>query len=821
MTQPLRLLLIEDSDDDSALIQDALRRDYALSAVRVETEQELRAALAGGEWDLILSDYSLPGFSAQGALATVSQSGVDTPVIVVSGTVGEEIAVETLKLGAQDYLLKQNLTRLLPAVTRVLEMARGRSRRRQMEQALRQEHAYSGAILNSLPGAFYHCDAHLRLVRWNHNLEQISGYSATELASIDLTELFAVEDRGRVRDSFREAFSKGEFQLEADVLHKDRRRLPYLLTGVRFEHGGKQGFMGTGTDIGERRRMEDALREETARFEAQVESSPAGILVVDREGNRVLQNQRLSDMWKLPPDVTEGSDMSRQIKLAHGRMKHPQLFINQLAAVEAHPDQVFRDEIELTDGTVLEHYSAPVLDREGRNYGRTWIHTDITERRQTERRMQHLATYDALTDLPNRNLIQERIAHQIILAREHGRPFALLFLDLDRFKIINDGYGHGFGDAVLRAMGRRLLSLVDSTATVARLGGDEFLLLLPNLNSAGDAYSVARQVVACLDSPLLIDDRELHVSGSMGVSVFPQDGDNAEDLIGNADIAMYRAKNLGRNTCQFFSREMSVETQQRIDLETGLRGAVAAGQLHLVYQPKVNLATGRIISCEALVRWQHPELGPVSPSEFIPIAEDCGLIVPISDWVLRTACQQSQAWLDAGLSPARVAVNLSARQFMQQDVASWVMQTLQETGLPPDMLELELTESLIAQDIDKTASTLGQLRALGVKLSIDDFGTGHSSLSYLKRFRVDTLKIDQSFIRSMMAEQENGTIVLAVIALAHKLSFKVLAEGVETQEQYRFLRDNHCDEIQGYYFSRPVPADEFAAMLRTDRRLLE
>ncbi len=691
MNQPLRVLMVEDSDDDSALIQDVLRRGYALSALRVDTGEALRAALADGRWDLILSDYYLPSFSAQDTLEVVAESGLDIPVIVISGTVGEEIAVETLKLGAQDYLLKQNLTRLLPAVERALEAARDSARRRQMEQALRQERDYSDALINSLPGTFYHCDEQLRMVRWNHNLEQISGYSAAELAVIDPMAFFAEEDRTLVRSRIRDVFEQGESRVEVDFLLKDGHRLPYLLTGVRFEHGGRLGFMGIGTDISERRRA--------------------------------------------------------------------------------------------------------------------------------EQRLHHLAIYDALTDLPNRNLIQERIAHQIVQARANGRPFALLYLDLDRFKVVNDGYGHLFGDAVLRAVGQRLLSLVGETATVARYGGDEFLILLPDLNDAEDAHAVAGQVVACVNSRLVVDGREVHLSGSMGACIFPDDGDTAEALISNADVSMYRAKSLGRNICQFFSREMSAETQLRIDLETRLRGAVPAGQLRLLYQPKVSLASGQITGCEALVRWQHPELGLVSPTKFIPIAEDCGLIVPISDWVLHTACQQAKAWLDAGLPPVRLAVNISARQFVQQDVASWTTQTLQETGLPPQMLELELTESLIAQDIDKVVSTFSQLRALGVKLSIDDFGTGHSSLSYLKRFRIDTLKIDQSFIRNMLMEKENETIVLAVISLAHNLKFNVIAEGVETRQQCDFLREHHCDEIQGNYFSTPVPAEQFAAMLRSGAHL--
>jgi diguanylate cyclase (GGDEF)-like protein/PAS domain S-box-containing protein len=444
---------------------------------------------------------------------------------------------------------------------------------------------------------------------------------------------------------------------------------------------------------------------------------------------------------------------------------------------------------------------------------RALLLNDITERQLAEQRLQHVASHDHLTGLPNRGLILSRIADAVTRARGSGGQLALLYLDLDRFKVINDGYGHPFGDEVLRAAGERLGALVREGDTVARHGGDEFLILMNDLHKASDAYAVARKIVGSLDQPLTVQGRQIYLSGSVGVSVFPQDGETADALIGNANIAMYRAKSLGRNNFHFFTPALK-ETQVRIDLETRLRGAAGAGQLHLLYQPRVSLDSGRITGCEALLRWQHPELGLIPPDVFIPIAEESGLIVPIGDWVLRTACRQAKAWLDAGLPPVHIAVNVSARQFLQQDVAAWVMRTLQEAQLPPGSLELELTESLIAQDTAKAIATVGELRQAGVQLSIDDFGTGYSSLNYLKRFQVHALKIDQSFVHNLLSSTEDATIVLTVISLAHSLDFKVIAEGVETAEQCGFLRMNGCDEIQGFYFSKPVPAAEFEALLR-------
>ncbi len=447
------------------------------------------------------------------------------------------------------------------------------------------------------------------------------------------------------------------------------------------------------------------------------------------------------------------------------------------------------------------------------------ILSDITERKRYEAHIEYLATHDGLTGLPNRNLIHDRITQAIGYARRGDSQFALMHLDLDRFKVINDGFGHPFGDDLLKAVAKRLASGVQEGDTVARQGGDEFLLLMTNLSKPADAFIAVERVQKALEDPFHMEGRELYVTTSIGVSLYPQDGGDADMLIRNANVAMYRAKELGRNTHQFFTAEMSEESRRLVELETQLRLALQLNQLHLVYQPKVSLASGRITGCEALLRWNHPTLGPISPAHFIPIAEESGLIVPIGNWVLRTACAQNKAWQEAGLPPIPVSVNLSARQFMQQDVVAWVLNVLEDTALAPEMLELELTESLIAQDTEKAIATVNQLKAAGVRLSIDDFGTGYSSLSYLKRFRVDTLKIDQSFIRSMLTDPDDATIVLAVRALAHNLRMSAVAEGVETAEQCQFLRSNQCDEIQGFHFSKPVTAHDFGALLQSGRRL--
>ena len=439
---------------------------------------------------------------------------------------------------------------------------------------------------------------------------------------------------------------------------------------------------------------------------------------------------------------------------------------------------------------------------------------DITPYREAEARIDFLANHDELTKLPNRTLIRDRIAQSMAQARRNATQFAVMFLDLDRFKVINDAYGHPTGDALLVEAACRLRRLLREEDTVARQGGDEFLVLLPNLSRSADAYVVAQKILDAFERPLAIGPLQAHVNTSIGVALYPRDGHDVDALIRNADVAMYRSKDLGGGIYQFFNSEMSRQTQRRVQLETHLRLALGRNELEVRYQPKVDIASGRLTGCEALTSWVHPAIGSVPPSQFIPVAEESGLIVPIGDWVLHTACAQSKAWLDAGLGAVAVAVNISARQFHRQDVVAWVMETLHATGLPPQLLELELTESLIAEDPDNVAATIKALRAEGVRFAIDDFGTGYSSLGYLKRFPVDSLKIDQSFVKNVGSEPDDEAISLAVISLAHSLRLKVIAEGVESEAQRDFLLKHGCDEIQGYFFSRPLPALEFAEALK-------
>jgi diguanylate cyclase (GGDEF)-like protein len=436
------------------------------------------------------------------------------------------------------------------------------------------------------------------------------------------------------------------------------------------------------------------------------------------------------------------------------------------------------------------------------------------ERKRYQVQLEHQANYDALTGLPNRNLLHDRL-RQAVYAQRVPRSIAVVFMDLDHFKFVNDSLGHSTGDLLLKAMAERLRSVLREGDTVGRVGGDEFVLILNDQSNEEIIYRAMQRISAKVSEPITIEGKELYITCSAGISIYPQDGTDVDTLLKNADAAMYRAKEHGRSNFQFYTSEMNERVNERLALENALRRALERNELALHYQQKVDLRTGRIVGAEALVRWLHPEWGLVRPARFIPLAEETGLIVAIGEWVLREACRQTRAWLDAGLEPGVVSVNLSVRQFRQEGLVRTVSRILEETRLEPAQLEMELTESMVMQNVDAAIAILQGLKQLGVTLSLDDFGTGYSSLSYLKDLPIDTLKIDRSFVRDIGAgaEPDEGVLAQAIISLAHALHLKVIAEGVETDAQVRFLRRHGCDEVQGFLYGEAVPPEAHARLL--------
>ncbi|CAM4420713.1 EAL domain-containing protein [Paenibacillus alkaliterrae] len=439
---------------------------------------------------------------------------------------------------------------------------------------------------------------------------------------------------------------------------------------------------------------------------------------------------------------------------------------------------------------------------------------DITERKRAEETIKHMAYHDALTGLPNRSLFYNRLSYAMLHAKIHNLMLAVMFVDLDRFKLINDTLGHSVGDFLLQAVAERLQNCLREVDTLSRQGGDEFTVIIEKI-AKEEAAHVAQRILYSFSQPFLIEGRELFITPSIGVSLYPADGHDIETLVKNADTAMYHAKEQGRNNYQFYTSDMNKMITKKMMLENALRKALERQEFTIFYQPQVSIQTNKMIGMEALIRWQHPEMGLISPTEFIPLAEETGLIVPIGEWVLRTVCSQNKAWQAAEYPPVRISVNLSARQFQQGNLADTLSRILQETRLEPQYLELEITESIIMQNIEKTIATLNELKLMGVQISVDDFGTGFSSLSYLKHFPVDTLKIDQSFVWDINICPKDTAIVTTIINMAHNLQLKVIAEGVETQEQFTFLKQQQCDEVQGYLFSKPLSCEEAEKMLQS------
>jgi diguanylate cyclase (GGDEF)-like protein/PAS domain S-box-containing protein len=547
-----------------------------------------------------------------------------------------------------------------------------------------------------------------------------------------------------------------------------------------------------------------------------IQASPLAIFVLDTEGKVSLWNPAAQEMF--------GWDESELLNHPFPLIPEDNQEAFQADFADALSGKITTDyetRRQKKDGSLIDVnvWRAALYDASGEINGIMAIVADITERKQSAARINYLAYHDTLTGLPNRVSFEEHLAASIALAGSDSEPLAVMFLSLDRFKKFNDTLGHIIGDQLLKNVAERLTLSLGEGNTVARFGSDEFSFLLTRIKEAEDAARLAREFQAVLDRPFSVEGHELYVTSSIGISLYPNDGADAQGLLKSAGAALYRAKQAGGSNYQFYTADMNERALHRLALENQLRWALERGEFRVYYQPQVSIDTGQITGMEALVRWQHPELGLVSPAEFIPLSEDTGLIAPIGEWVLRTACAQTRQWQNCGFNNLHVAVNLSPRQFQQPDLASSVLRLLKETGLDASCLELEVTESSVMKNAETAINTLRELKAMGIKISIDDFGSGYSSLSYLKHLPIDVLKIDQSFVRDMTTDPKDAAIVMAIIQLAHSLQLQVKAEGVETEDQLHFLRLLRCDEMQGFLFCKPLSVEAFEHLLLEGRSL--
>lgn len=693
ITKPGLILLIEDDAGLIELMMSTLE-DKGYASVCANNGHQALEWLSTNTPALIILDYTLPDMTGAVFIEKIREAGCTVPFVMVTGRDDASLAVQMMKTGACDYMLKDTsfLDRLPTVVNRALNDAFIRERLLRAEMSLRQSETRLARAQKIARMGSWEWNVVTGEIYWSDELYRIFGFEPREPAVVDMEWIFRLVNPGDMA-AFRKV-------MLAAAKNAQPFNIVYRINSLT---------------------------------EGEVVVNSQGEVECDRSGN-----------------------------------------------------------VLLVSGTTL----------------------DITARIRAESEIQQLINYDTLTGLPNRSLLHDRLRLAIAQAARDQNLVGVLLLDLDRFKGINETLGHRAGDKLLKTVAKRLSACVRESDTLARLGGDEFVAILIGAHSEEGITTVAKKILTLISEPMYIDGHETYTSGSIGIAVYPMDGEDGHTLLKHADLAMYQAKELERNNFQFFSREMNIKVLERMMLETSMRKALEREEFFLVYQPQVDARSGRIIGMEALLRWQHPDMGLLGPDKFIYLAEENGFIIPIGEWVLRTACKQNKAWQDAGLAPVRVAVNLSAKQFGQQRLDEMIAAVLMDTGLEAQWLEVEITESAIMKNADNNAAILGKLKEMGISLAIDDFGTGYSSLSYLKHFPITRLKIDRSFVRDITTNPDDAAIAEIIIAMAHTLKLNVIAEGVETRSQMEFLSFHNCVDMQGYLFSRPVPAEEFAKFLR-------
>jgi diguanylate cyclase (GGDEF)-like protein/PAS domain S-box-containing protein len=699
------------------------------------------------------------------------------------------------------------------------------------------EAASTDAVLSAIVDALVSVDAQGNIESLNPSAVRMFGHRPQQLAgqSIDcILPGMAAEFAGlsgELPASERDrSWQQGS---ETLALHGETGSFPVEVSVGRLELAGRRSFIANVHDITQRKKVTAIVEEQREFLENLVQQSAVPIFVLDPQHQVLIWNRACEELtgiaakemigeaqpWRaFYPDkrpVLADIVIDGEWEQAH---EHYGAFNKSRVIPEGLQSESWFKNLNGQDRFIVFD-AAPIRNAKGELLAVIETLKDITKRKRYEEQLEYQANHDGLTSLPNRNLLNDRIRQALLISRRNQHEVAVFLLDLDNFKLINDSLGHDGGDQLLKLVAERLNACVRAGDTVARQGGDEFVVIVSDQAASDIAPVIAGKILEAVARPLRVNGHELVVTVSVGISVSPRDGEDVQTLVRNAEVAMYRAKEQGQNAFQFYTGEMNARSLARMTMEKHLRRALERDELLLYYQPKVSLSSGLITGMEALVRWQSPDLGLITPDIFIPLAEETGLIVPIGAWVLKTACAQNKAWQEAGLPLLSVAVNLSPRQFRQQNIASVIEECLRETGLAPYFLELEITESMVMHDVDRVTLVLNELKRMGVSLAMDDFGTGYSSLSYLKRFPFDKLKIDQSFVRDITSDPHNAAIAKAVIAMAHSLHMKVIAEGVEMQGQLNYLLKHGCDEMQGYYFSRPIPADRFEQLLLDRCRL--
>ena len=791
--------------------------------------------------DLVVTDFVMPEMLGDEFIRLCRrQPGAgDFPIVVVTAYEDREYRYRALDAGASDFLLspvdgREFCIRARHLLTLHHQRQEIRSRavhlESELETALRQ-HAENmrlkeenlRRVINTVPALIRASDATGRILFLNSYHEQVFAIDVDTAVGVNRTKLFSAEFATRHQQLDRQVLASGQTTngIEEELIDRDDAPRVFLTTKAPLHgtEGQVDSIVTVSLDITERKRGEQAVRESEERFRNLVESSVLGI-VIERDGRPLFANRTFARIfgYDRPDEILALESLDRLYgpgeipRIRRWRANRSQ----STTEVERHEFQGVKK-----DGTVIwvESQFQEVWWKGERALQSTIA--DITLRKNYEERLQRQANFDEITGLPNRVLALDRLRSAVVSAHRHHHKVGVLFIDLDHFKKINDTLGHATGDQLLKMAADRLKRCVREEDTVARLGGDEFTVILPSIGSASHAEPVIHKILDTFSQPFVLDLHEAFVTASVGVTVFPDDGDDPHVLMQNADAAMYRAKEHGRNTFQYFTRELNQRAMERMRLESLLLHALDREELRLHFQPIVDIRTRAVVGAEALLRWSTEELGAIPPERFVPLAEDTGLVVPIGRWVLDTACRHLGLWQRSGLPLLRLSVNISSRQFRAKGLVEAVSYALDKHGVAAPSLELEITEGLLMDELPQTHATLQALDEMSVRLALDDFGTGYSSLSHLKKFPVDTVKIDKSFIHDVSTDPGDATVVEAIIAMAHRLNLQVVGEGVETNDQLEFLRSSGCDLAQGYYFSKPLPADRFLRWVQGKRPILK
>lgn len=813
MPGQLRTLVIEDSEYDHDLLCKTLQRGgLDPSTLRIDSLDSLRGALQSADWDLILSATDITDCPPETSLKLLQKRQLDIPFILISDHIGEEKVVALLKAGANDFINFKNLARLVPAIERELKEAAVRREAEETKQALHRSENRYRQLVDDSPTPILLLQ-HEKVVFLNKAAKQTLAVSERQqLTNEPISKLLYEAPPELMKAPFRLLRNHNSRPYEAAFRRADGAIIQVEVFVSPAEHEGEPATQLVFTDVTQRKDSDVKLQQAVQIIEHTME----GVLITDDHGMIDSVNPAFSEIT----GYSEEEIISQHPRMLISSRHSPDFFDEVWSEVKQIGS--WRGELwnQRKNGETYPAWMtiSCVKDEHGSIVHYVAVFSDITSIKQTQSQLEHLAHHDSLTNLPNRLLFEDRLEHAIAQAKRQKRQLAVLFLDLDRFKNINDSLGHAMGDELLKEVAARLQNILRDDDTAARLGGDEFTVLVENVEDPSQAAVVAAKIQEKFKAPFKIAGRELHVTTSIGISIYPEDGNDVADLTKNADAAMYQAKEQGRNSYRYYTSELTRTAFERLLLETELRSALQQHQLLLYYQPQISLHNGEITGAEAVLRWHHPRLGIIPPARFIPLAEESGLIHEIGNWVLQEACEQTRYLNQQGLFQGRMAINLSVRQIMQTDLILRFEQIIANSGCPPDMLQLEVTEGIFMGQMKHSVPVLDVFKKLGVSIAIDDFGTGYSSLSYLKQLPIDKLKIDRSFIRDMPHDSDAVAITQAIVSLGKNLGLRITAEGIETMAQQSLLQKMGCQEGQGYLYSPPVPVETFEEMLLEGRR---